>query len=47
MKTKPKYVYIILNIDKRQINGCFYDKEAAERYAGDSPSIIVQKLAVI
>lgn len=50
MKMKPKYVYAAISVsqdNKMQIVGCFYDKEAAERYAGNSSSIIIQKLSVI
>ncbi len=48
---KPKEVYVcILSHDDgcfKMIVGCFYDQDAADRYAGDSPNITIQKLNVI
>lgn len=46
---RPKHVYIVLNPDPErfQINGCFYSEDDAKKYAGESGSVVVQKLAVL
>lgn len=53
MKEKPKYVYVIIKTETRnmQILGCFYSISDARRYIGDSlavdsSEVIIQKLAV-
>jgi hypothetical protein len=49
--SKPTEVYLcVLRHDDgtfKMICGCFYSKEAAERYADGSPRITIQKQSVI
>lgn len=46
LRSLPEYIHIVIDPERLQICGCFYDEVDAQKYLDNSPRFIVQKLPI-